>query len=61
MKTMSKPLPAWQRILIRNRTSLIVAAVLVILVIIGYIVDPNVTTAVLASTLRHSPPLVLGP
>ena len=60
MKTMSKPLPTWQRILIRNRTSLIVAAVLVILVIIGYIVDPNVTTAVLASAIRHSTPLVLG-
>lgn len=60
MTTLSQPLPTWQRFLIRNRTSLIVAVVLFVLVIIGYIRDPNVTTAVLASTVRHATPLVLG-
>jgi simple sugar transport system permease protein len=60
MKIMSKPLPAWQRFLVRHRTSLIVGAVIVVLVIIGYIKDPNITTAILASSLRHSTPLVLG-
>lgn len=60
MTTMSKPLPTWQRYLIRNRTTLIVGLVLVVLVIIGYITDPQTTTAVLASSVRHSTPLVLG-
>jgi len=60
MKTLSAPLPTWQRFLIRNRTILIVGAVFFVLIIIAYILNPNVTTAVLASTVRHSTPLVLG-
>jgi simple sugar transport system permease protein len=39
---------------------LIGGALLFLLIIIGYISNPNVTTAVLASTVRHSTPLVLG-
>jgi simple sugar transport system permease protein len=60
MTTMSAPLPAWQRFLIRNRTMLVIGALLVVVITIAYILDPNGTTAVLASTVRHSTPLVLG-
>jgi simple sugar transport system permease protein len=60
MKKISTPLPVWQRFLIRNRLSLIIGALLVVLVIVGYISNPIVTTAVLASTVRHATPLVLG-
>lgn len=38
----------------------VLAVGIVVAVIYGYITNPNVTTAVLASTLRQSTPLVLG-
>ncbi|MCA9899515.1 MAG: ABC transporter permease [Ardenticatenaceae bacterium] len=38
----------------------VLAVGIVVAVVYGYITNPNVTTAVLASTLRQSTPLVLG-
>ena len=39
---------------------IVLAGGILIAVIYGYITNPSVTTAVLASTLRQSTPLVLG-
>lgn len=51
---------AWQRWFARWGGWTIFFAAALILVLYGYITNPNVTTAVLASTVRHSTPLVLG-
>ncbi len=44
----------------RNRNLIIVVGVVSALSIIGYILNQNATTAVLASALRQSTPLILG-
>lgn len=54
------PMPAWRRWLASNLTLVIGAIVLVVGVVAAYIYNPIVTTAVLASTVRQSTPLVLG-
>jgi ABC-type uncharacterized transport system permease subunit len=54
------PTSDWQRFFLRWRTTIITLAGIILLVIVGYIMEPNVTTAVLASTVRQSTPLVLG-
>lgn len=49
-----------QRFLVRYWVALIAGLVGLVVVIWAYVVNPNVTQAVLASTIRHSTPLVLG-
>lgn len=51
---------AFQRWFARWGTMTVVAAGLVILIAYGYASNPNVTTAVLASTIRQATPIVLG-
>jgi simple sugar transport system permease protein len=51
---------AWKRIFARWGGWLIFSVAALVIVIWGYIADPNVTTALLASTVRQSTPLVLG-
>jgi ABC-type uncharacterized transport system permease subunit len=46
--------------LIKNRNILIVLGVVLLLVIYGSMVNLQITTALLASALRHSTPLILG-
>jgi simple sugar transport system permease protein len=59
--TLSTPYPAaWRRILARYGGWLAFAAVLVLVVGYGYAVAPQITTAVIASSVRQSTPLVLG-
>lgn len=53
-------IPAWQRWLIQNRLLLIGGALVLVAILYGYGVNGIVTTAVLASTIRQSTPLVLG-
>ncbi len=60
MQTTYTPASDWQRFLLRWRTTIITLAAIILLVIVGYIMEPNVTTAVLASTVRQATPLVLG-
>jgi len=53
-------MPAW-RIWIASHVALVVGgSILLVLVLAAYFYDSLVTTAVLASTIRHSTPLVLG-
>lgn len=58
--TAAVPVPAWRRWLIEHWIAVTVGALLVIGVIAAYIYNPIVTSAVLASTVRQSTPLVLG-
>ena len=47
-------------LLTMRNVGIVLAVGVAIAIIYGYITNPNVTTAVLASTLRQSTPLVLG-
>jgi simple sugar transport system permease protein len=49
-----------QRFLIRYRLALTGGLVGLVIIIWAYLLNPNVTQAVLASTIRHSTPLILG-
>lgn len=53
-------IPAWRRWVARYGTFLGGGLLLLLGVVIAYVYDPVVTTAVLASTIRQSTPLVLG-
>ena len=52
--------PAWRIWIANNLAVVIGGGILLVLVIAAYISNSLVTTAVLASTIRHSTPLVLG-
>lgn len=59
--TMESAYPStWQRLWARWGGWTIFGAVALALVLWGYLTNPNVTTAVLASTVRQATPLVLG-
>jgi simple sugar transport system permease protein len=49
-----------ERFLRRSWKVIVVAAGVLIAILVVYIIDPVATTAVLASTVRHSTPIVLG-
>jgi simple sugar transport system permease protein len=53
-------LPAWQRWLVRNGVGVGVSLLVLIGVVIAYLNNGVVTTAVLSSTVRQATPLVLG-
>ena len=50
----------FQRFLRRWGVTIVISVVALIVILWAYLSDPNVTTAVLASMVRHSTPLVLG-
>lgn len=56
VETMQERSRFWERYWI----PIFIVAVVVVASIVGYFIDPQVTTAVLASSLRQSTPLVLG-
>lgn len=60
--TISLPTPAspWKRFLKQWGVTLGVTLTVIVIIIWQYTVDPNITEAVLASTIRQSTPLVLG-
>jgi simple sugar transport system permease protein len=58
--TATFPVSAWQRWLSRWGVTAGLGAALVVGILWSYSVNPNITTAVLASTIRQSTPLILG-
>lgn len=52
--------PPWMRFLQRYWLGLSIGAAIIVIILWGYASNPNVTTAVLASTVRQATPLVLG-
>ncbi len=58
--TMSLPSNSWERFLRRYWGTLAFGALVIAIIFWGYSTDPNVTTAILASTVRQATPLVLG-
>lgn len=60
MNTTMTNYSAWNRLLARNRSTLVGGVVLLAIVILLYILIPVETVAVLNATVRFSTPLVLG-